>query len=184
MDLKSLHEQLPPPAELKGRVMAQLGRRGTLKTSRPRWMAFAAVVATFTAFGLGVFTGRRAPQPQLAAQPAGERYALLLYQDSSFVPAASEQALVNEYRAWAVQLRRSGLQVGTEYLEWTAGRLLPQGTNIAVEPGEMGAEPGALSGFFVVSAASDSAAIVIARSCPHLRHGGRVVVRHMAVAAD
>ena len=181
MDLRSLHEQLPPPPELKPRVLSQLRRRGTLKTSRPRWLALAAVVATLGVFGLGVVTGRRQPAAVTAA-PAGERYALLLYQDSSFVPAASEQALVNEYRAWAVQLRRSGLQVGNEYLEWTAGRLLPQGTNIAVEPGEMGAEPGELTGFFIVSAASDSAAIVVARSCPHLRHGGRVVVRHVAAA--
>ena len=184
MDLKSLYEQLPPPPQLKGRVMAQLSRRGTLKTSRPRWLTVAATVTLVAVYGLGVVTGRRQPVAvvAVAAQPAGERYALLLYQDSSFVPAASEQALVNEYRAWAVQLRRSGLQVGNEYLEWTAGRLLPRGTNVAVEPGEMGAEPGELTGFFIVSAASDSAAIVVARSCPHLRHGGRVVVRHLAAA--
>lgn len=185
MDLRSLHEPLPPPPELKGRVMQQLKARGRLRSSRPRWLTLAAALGLFAVYGLGVFTGRRVPQ--VAAEPRGERYALLLYQDSSFVPAASDEALVNEYRAWAVQLRRSGLQVGSEYLEWTAGRLLPRGTNVAVEPGDMGdmnAEPGELTGFFIVSAASDSAAVLVARSCPHLRHGGRVVVRHVASADD
>lgn len=178
MELRSLYEPASPPAELKSRVMRQLQRRGTLRTSRPRWLALAAALAALTLFGLGVLTGRR--QPEIAAQITGERYALLLYQDSAFIPAASDRALLDEYRAWAVQLRRSGLQAGSEHLEWTAGSLLPRGTDIAVEAGDMGEASGQLTGFFIVSAASDSAAIVVARSCPHLRRGGRVVVRHLA----
>ncbi len=183
MHLRSLHEEHSPPPDLKGRVMHQLRRRGTLKTSRPRWLALTAAVAAVAVFGLGVLTGRG--RQDVVTQSTGERYALLLYQDSTFTPAASEQALLNEYRAWAVQLRRSGLQVGSEHLEWTAGQLAPRGTDIAVEPGDMGAPGGGggqLTGFFIVSAASDSAAIVVARGCPHLRRGGRIVVRH--VAAD
>jgi hypothetical protein len=39
------------------------------------------------------------------------------------------------------------------------------------------ADPGALAGFFIVSAATAAEAESIARSCPHVRYGGRVVVR-------
>lgn len=179
MDLRSLHEPAAPAPELKDQVMRQLRRRGTLRTARPRWLALAAVFIGIALFGLGRLTGRA---PEVVSQAVGERYALLLYQDSTFIPAASDQALLDEYRVWAVQLRRSGLQVGSEHLEWTAGTLLPRGTDIAIEAGDMGESPGQLTGFFIVSAASDSAAIVIARSSPHLRRGGRIVVRH--VAAD
>jgi len=39
------------------------------------------------------------------------------------------------------------------------------------------AEQGRLGGYFLVTAASLEQALEIARDCPHLRYGGRVVVR-------
>ncbi len=36
-----------------------------------------------------------------------------------------------------------------------------------------------LAGFFIVSAASAAEADSIARSCPHVRHGGKVVIRRI-----
>jgi hypothetical protein len=38
-------------------------------------------------------------------------------------------------------------------------------------------DPESLAGFFIVSAASAAEADSIARSCPHVRHGGKVDVR-------
>ena len=38
-------------------------------------------------------------------------------------------------------------------------------------------DAGVMSGFFVIKAASREEAIAIAKTCPHLRHGGRVAVR-------
>jgi hypothetical protein len=37
-----------------------------------------------------------------------------------------------------------------------------------------------IRGFFVISASDFQDALSVARSCPHLRHGGRILVRPIA----
>jgi hypothetical protein len=39
------------------------------------------------------------------------------------------------------------------------------------------ADAGVLTGLFIIRAASEAEALAIARTCPHLRYGGRVDVR-------
>jgi hypothetical protein len=36
-----------------------------------------------------------------------------------------------------------------------------------------------IGGYFLIRAADDAAALALARSCPHLRHGGRIEVRRI-----
>jgi hypothetical protein len=57
--------------------------------------------------------------------------------------------------------------------------------SLAIEPdsrtGEAAAVPGAsrLAGYFVVQAEDRRAAAEIARTCPHVRYGGRIVIREI-----
>ena len=98
------------------------------------------------------------------------RYVLLLY-DAPDEPALTEAQImerVSEYRDWAIGLRKQGSDISGEKLATTSLDLGDAATVPAAEP---------LGGYFVFSAKDAEAALAIARSCPHLKHGGRAELR-------
>jgi hypothetical protein len=108
--------------------------------------------------------------------PEGPRFVLLLYEDEGFAPTAPPADLVAEYGQWAANARSDGVAIGGEKLDdrgWVLepGALPPD----AREPDHP--DLGRMTGYFVISASDEAEALAIARTCPHLRHGGRVVVR-------
>jgi hypothetical protein len=166
MELRDLQGDVVPPAELRGRVEQSLRERGVLRRApRPGRFLLAAAVAALT-LGAGFMMGRMRTAP---ATTAGEpRYALLLYEDTNFTVAVSEAELVTEYGNWARDLRGRGMLVSGEKLGPSTGHLGAWAHGGQLE---------GLGGFFLISAPNDSVALAIANSCPHLKHGGRIVVR-------
>jgi hypothetical protein len=166
----SLPGTATPSADLEERVVAHLSAEGWIRArSRPRIfqppvraLAAAAAVALFF---LGWFAGHGP-----GGAPKGPRFALLLYEGPEF-QASEDHA--REYAAWAAGLRRSGVAVSGEELSKPSDRIFGPG---AASTG--GAET--LAGFFLVGAPNFAAAESIARTCPHLRHRGIVVVRPVA----
>ena len=166
----------PPPA-LEDAVVSRLAERGLITArggEQRRWAAWAlaaaAGVALFAA-GLAVGQRRSAPAPPAAtAAPAAARYVLLLY-DAPDEPQLTESEIVSrvsEYRDWAVGLRRQGSDISGE-------KLSSQSLDLGAAAAVPGPEP--LGGYFVFSARDRDAALAIARSCPHLKHGGRAELR-------
>ncbi len=170
----------PPPA-LEDAVVSRLAERGLIAGQTPKrpgrrplvaWaLAAAAGVALFAA-GLAVGQRRSAPAPRAAGSsaPAAARYVLLLY-DAPDEPALSEAemaARVSEYGQWAMGLRQQGSDITGEKL-----------AEVRLDLGAADAVPGPepLGGYFVFSAKDPEAALAIARSCPHLKHGGRAELR-------
>jgi hypothetical protein len=178
--LEGLAQGPEPPPGLEDAVVSRLSERGLITTRRrpqrlAAWaLAAAAGIALFAA-GLLVGAGQRrgAPAPAAASSPPASpsaRYVLLLY-DAPDEPALSEAEImerVSEYRDWAIGLRRQGSDITGEKL---AEASLDLGAAAAVA----GPEP--LGGYFVFSAKDAEAALAIARSCPHLKHGGRAELR-------
>jgi hypothetical protein len=97
------------------------------------------------------------------AAPADDtpRFALLLYD-------VAAGAGVREMSLWARELQQRGHYI-------TGEKLAPD--RVVVSPSGEDVGGGAMTGFFVVSAADVREAESIARSSPHVRHGGRIVVR-------
>ena len=175
-----------PPVELEDRVVAALraeGRRGAIPRPagrRPRTgpgsarrAAALTAIATGVAFALGVGLGhhvRTVPD----AQDRLPRFALFLYQPpASLADPTGRADRVAEYRAWARSLAEQGLLVGADKLSRHGLLLSGTGTNERlVESPE-----GVVSGFFLIRARSLEEALALARSCPHLRHGGRIALR-------
>ncbi len=158
-------QPLPPPA-LRARVIASLQAQGLLRR-RHAWvrvpLGIAAGVALFVA-GMQV---RGTPG---AAAEDGPGWVLLLYEDDEFRPARSNAELVREYTAWGVEADRAGEVVLAEELAPEAevlGRPIASGSDAL----------GRLTGMYVVRAPDAAAALTLARGHPHLRHGGRIVVR-------
>jgi hypothetical protein len=88
---------------------------------------------------------------------------------------AGEPERVAEYKSWAAGLRGKGRLISGEKLEPEAREL---GSGVDAERGQ--AAPQEVSGFFVLEAKDLDAALALARTCPHLRHGGRITVRQIA----
>ena len=109
---------------------------------------------------------------------------LLLYEDAAYRAAATSEDQadrVAEYVAWAGELRERGVEVEGEELApagesaWLDGRW----DGVVAAEGAPGGTLGALAGYFVVAAPDLDAALAIARTTPHLAHGGTVVVRRV-----
>jgi hypothetical protein len=167
--LQALREDAAAPPRLEEAVVAALARRGLVRASRSKkWLA--PVAAAAAAFGLGILAGSAmAHRPAPAA--AAERYVLLL--EGADTPTPEEELQrVAEYRSWARKEAGAGRLLSGEKLESQA---------VALGAGASRPSGGeAVRGFFIIVAKDEAEALAIARNCPHLRHGGRVVVRKIA----
>jgi hypothetical protein len=150
-------EDFPPP-ELAHRIVGRL-RRERLIAREPRlrrsWTLAAAAVGLAFAFGAGFLAAKR--------ESSADRYLLLLYGE----PGPRSAARVEEYRRWAVEQRSRGREVRGERLnpeEWVVGS---SGVSSTLS----------LLGFFLVTAGNEADAVALARSHPHVRYGGVIVVR-------
>ena len=189
-----LDREIEPPPHLKRRVERSLRGRALLASRAPAWFrvagaAAAALLLVAGGFWLGALAGGAwGGADSVAVEPDGAtdegaadtetRYVLLLFEGDDFRPTADEDALVAEYRGWAMGLASRGALIGGEKLDET-GTLLegPGGETVGLPGGADGSPLGRLGGYFVISAADRAEALAIAGTCPHLRYGGRIVVR-------
>jgi hypothetical protein len=180
-----LRRQPELPRELEGRVVRALSRpaeagrdeqsgpatAGHYKPnpvvsgfSRTRLVAIAA--STLLAFAIGRWT---APAPSTDAGGF-----LLLIQDAPgdarLSPAESSKR-VGEFVAWARDLRARGALTSAAKLE-NGGTVISADSTGPLTDADL-----AIGGFFVVRASTPEEAASIARGAPHLKNGGRVVLR-------
>jgi len=170
--LEALSRGPEPPPGLEEAVVSRLAQRGFIAPRRRTWITGAlAAAAGLALFAAGVAVGtRRASAPAQSPAPAMTRYVLLLYDASGeeTLSAAEMAERVAEYRDWAVGLRKQGSDITGEKLSRESLDLGAAGAAQRPEP---------LGGYFVFSASDPAAALAVARSCPHLKHGGRAELR-------
>ncbi len=166
-----LAPEIEPPAGLEERVVARLRAAGTLNLKRARRRGpmrdLAAAAAIFVAgLAVGVY-GWRGGSPETEGGP---RFLFLLYPDGvSQTTRPEEDSVAREYAAWAAGLRRSGRTV--------TGDRLAREQRAGVGGADARSLDSTLEGFFVVGADSLQDAARFAEDSPHVRHGGRIVVR-------
>jgi hypothetical protein len=176
--LARLSREAAPPARLEETTVAALVERGLLRRRSGRRMAGWGLAAAAAAalFAGGFFAGRQGSAPTADALP---RFVLLLYEGPEYRNTApgQEQDRVREYAGWARERGASGeLEAGEKLREDAAVVIRPDGS-VATEAPAPGATR--LAGFFLIRAADDRAALEIARSCPHVRYGGSIVIREI-----
>jgi hypothetical protein len=175
--LGSLPRRVDPPDELEMRVKRTLYERRLLRQQRARvWYPAAAVAAALALIGLGYILDQ-APDRGRAAADGLSRFALFLYEDASFDTSRPEAELVREYSAWATDLRERGrLDMGVQ-LGGTERLLIPAADSVTIAARGIDTDAGTLTGMFIIRAATETDALDIAGTCPHLKYGGRVAVR-------
>jgi hypothetical protein len=177
------HETTPPPA-LRARVLRTLHARGLLRPAGRWWPNAVRVAAGLMLFALGGLVGREtAPGTPPAGESGMPRYMLLLYADEEFRWDVPEARLVEEYRDWAVGMRDArfvrGERLDELELMLTSNDAVP-GAPVAPLADRAARSRVGLSGYFVIEAANWEEAVALARTCPHLRYGGRIALRPVA----
>ncbi len=178
--LRRLPRDAAPPPGLEQATVTALTARGLLRRRRRRLDARLALAAALLLFAgglaLGRFGGPMAPVPPADGRP---RFALFLYEGPEYDQPAPDgmRQRVAEYVAWARAERTDGAVEG--------GEKLKDEDDVAVGPdGFTGGVPPApgqsrLTGYFLIRAADQRSALEIARTCPHVRYGGRIVIREI-----
>lgn len=175
--------RLEPPVDLEDRVRATLYSRGLVgPTMRPfilrhaprrAWMARVGLLAAGVLVGVltkdSLGTGGTRPSGTAIAG----QYVLLLYGDPVNDTGAVHVAREREYGKWASTLGDGAKWVGGHELADVVERLGPE-SQVSATPVDR------LAGYFVIEAQSRERATEVARSCPHLKYGGRVVVMTIA----
>jgi hypothetical protein len=159
--------------DLEERTVEALRDRGLLQPRRRNgWRPAVAAAAAIILFGAGIIAGRLSLSP--ASRPVGGRYLLLLHESGS--PPASATVVagqVEDHRKWAMTMRAGNrLEDGEKLVD--RGLLVSAAGVTEISGADLEGHAG---GFFIVYADSLQEAEAIARSSPHLRHGGVVEVR-------
>jgi len=175
-ELRGLNRGPEPPRWLEQRVVDSIRSDGFLASRARKHFGWAWTVVSVSAcvfcFGAGVLL--RSRSVAIPVEPSGNRYVLFLTHSSSVATSGptEEIALVQEYSAWAQRQRISGRLIAGEKLKDASLELSgPRGLQ------EVHAEDTNLGGYFVIAAPNLDAAMVVARTCPHLKHGGTIVIR-------
>ncbi len=173
--LRVLPREIEPPAALRERVTATLRARRVLRPrSRTTLLAAALAAAAVLVFVIGRWSGSGKPQ----SSDARSEYALLLYQDANFLDhPKGTPSYYGEYSAWARSLKNRGLLVVDRALDSTSTMLHRLDGGVRAELREVATDAGRMTGLFIIRAADSAEAMAIARTCPHLRHGGIIAVR-------
>lgn len=161
--LRDLAREEPPPPGAEDRTVAALKDAGLVRRRRARLRTWIpAVAAGIAAFASGMLVARPSP-PGADTRP---QFVVLLY-GAEAADAGERARQVGEIKAWARGLARNGHALSGAKLATSEYRL-----------GEGGAEGSAgLGGYIVLAADGPEQVLAMARTCPHLRHGGRIVVR-------
>lgn len=154
--LQALRNSPEPPDALEERTVGSLYRSGLLESRARRQNVTFRVAAAAAIFGLGLFAGT------LINRPLEPRYVLLL--DARDTAESDEDSRVSEYAQWARRLREEGVRI-------TGARLANELVVVGVPT-----EDPSVSGFFLIDVDDPARALAIARSCPHTRYGGSILV--------
>jgi hypothetical protein len=167
-----------PPRELAERVRRSLESRGLVKStaSRRPWTTRAALIAAGIVLGIlgrGAYHETRESSGATSISASAGQYVLLLYGappgDTGVVHAARER----EYGRWASALDGDARWVGGNELHDVIAQL-------GAPPSGAGGSAERLAGYFIIAAPSAQRATDVARTCPHLKYGGRIVVMTVA----
>jgi hypothetical protein len=154
-----------PPRALEERTVTALRERGLIRPSRRPWFAIG-VLAAAAAILIAVVLWAVPPRAVTPRVASGPRFMLLLYAGGDAAPGSSASRR-DEYSQWARDVASSGVPI--------------TGEELSDDVRELGAAaPSALAlprGFFIVDAPDLASAERIASTCPHLRHGGRIVIK-------
>ncbi len=154
---------------LKSKVISSLKSNNMIQNNPiPKMSIILAALALVLTFSLGFISNHffNSPIHDLAMNNPQSKYMLLLQNTPEFKEDPSHVA---EYGQWMQDLVTQGIHASGDELDIN-GTIL--GGNQTHASGI-----NTISGYFMIETESESKAIEIANACPHIKHGGKVVVK-------
>ena len=110
-------------------------------------------------------------------------YLLLLHEtpgDFADLSPAEMQAIIARYSAWAQEMGQKGLLVSAQKLADDGGRHLRAGASgTLASDGPYAEAKDVIGGLFILKAANDSEAEMLAAACPHMRGRNWIEIRRI-----
>lgn len=164
-----------PPSEIEVRTVAGLRAAGFIRRElqAPLRAGLLTVAAIAAALLIGVWIGTRHGTGLRSSQP---KFLLMLYQGANYQPfdSGGVQKRRAVYNAWFRSLAQTGHALDGEALTWGGAELQPNRPPAPIGTTPVPDQP---DGFFIITATDENAALAIAETCPHLRFGGRIIMR-------
>ncbi len=179
-----LRHEKTPPAFLEERIVENLKHTGVIRESRlsrlPITTVAVALPISLALFVVGVLAGAR----WFSEQPKSELPGFILVVRNArpeFEAKSPDEELqrVREYGGWARDLKRKGLMLGGEKLKDETWLLSPGKDSAAISEARVEVTEGAMAGYFLLPVSNYDQALAIAKTCPHLKHGGTVELRQI-----
>jgi hypothetical protein len=166
--LENVKDNAVPPQHIERALVDALRHQGLIGAPRRLWLLpTVAAAAVIVGIAAGMWGSRGlGDRPSSAA-----RYVLLLYAGDQGEASPDRR---EEYARWARTVSAQGTAVSGNELAGDAEEI-----TIAPPP-QPYSNPTPLLGYFVIGARDLAEARRIAATCPHLRHGGRIVLRRVA----
>jgi hypothetical protein len=167
----NLRQSPVPSARLESQVVDALRSEGLIRTE-PGSSWLSRIAASLLVFALGAAAGHyllpdlRTPQ----AAPAQPRYLLLLAGDGAPVSDGSTRAA--EYGNWARSLGARGIAISGDELSSHAELVSNAKEKTFPDLTSVG-------GYFLIEASDDASAAALAKTCPHIKYGGSIIVRRI-----
>ena len=181
-----LTKEQMPPSFLEEQIVEKLKANNVIRSPRLGWLPGYQRIGVAFALSLAIFvTGAMVGARRVSAPPKksdSPEFMLILRMSSPEMEAQTpedELQRVKEYSAWARDLERKGLLTGGEKLK-DEGRFLSQvKEGAAITETHSNAAEGAIAGYFLLPASDYEQAVTVAKTCPHLKHGGTVEIRQI-----
>jgi hypothetical protein len=162
--LRSLNAN--PATDLESRTVNRLRNEGLITTLQRQYKWYWHAAAAIFLLALGMYAGT-----QVAGDDHEESfsYVLLLHQDDTF-PEDRDGSRYTEYGAWMRTIRQAGMSIIGEKVD---RKVIVAGKD-SIYTDKRSAR---VSGFFMISAASQEEALKVAAESPHVKYGGTIEVR-------
>jgi hypothetical protein len=159
------------PSTLEPRVLAALRSEGLIRP-RTTWPQPLKIAASLLIFAAGALAGHYALPGSLGPRPAPAQARYLLLLAGDVTPAADGSSRAAEYGDWARGLAARGITVSGEELAGHAQ--VVSNAKLPAFP-----ELTSVGGYFLIEASDDASAAELARTSPHVRYGGSIVLRRI-----
>jgi hypothetical protein len=176
---ENLSKEAAPSPELENRILSVLRNQGLVgrKRSSHSFFKLAATIAACILFFLaGVYFQKESrPTVQSTVSMTEKTFAFFLIEDEHFQKPQNEAELqerIDLYRSWGRRLKDKGVLVNGTKLKDERYLLSANGA-------EREADTSEIAGYFLIDATNLSNALEIARTCPHLRFGGKIEIRQI-----
>ncbi|MFY9608267.1 MAG: YciI family protein [Blastocatellia bacterium] len=175
-----------PPSFLEERIVEALKGSNLIRSPRRGWrLSYSqigvALAGSLAVFVLGAIVGTRWVSGS-SQKPGMPEFMLVLRasaQESQERSSEEVRKSVEEYSAWAREIRKTGLLVGGEKLKEQARLLRMADGRASVSENFPGPTESLIEGYFLIQATDYQHAVAIAAGCPHLKYGGTVEIRQI-----